>query len=348
MGQQKVAIIGSGNWGSAIATLLGPNVRKNDAFDPEIRMWVFEEEVDGKKLTEIINEKHENVKYLPGVKLPDNVKAVPELKDAVKGATWLVFVLPGQFVVKTCDQLAGSLEPNAKAVSLVKGLDVENGHLHLMSRLIAEKLKIDCCAMMGANIANEVAREAFCESTIGYENKENAETWKSLLQTSQFRISIVPDIAGVELCGALKNIVGVAAGLVDGLTDCQNTKAAVMRIGLVSIMKFAESFYQRVEDRTFFQSCGMADLVATCYGGRNRKVAEAFVKTGKSFDELEKEMLNGQKVQGVPAAKSVYDVLKRKDRLKDFPFFVTVYRICFEGLDPKEIINPQAIEVELK
>ena len=107
--------------------------------------------------------------------------------------------------------------------------------------------------------------------------------------------------------------MAVGAGFCDGLQMGDNTKAAVIRLGLMEMIKFCEVFYPAHEHRTFFESCGVADLVTTCYGGRNRKVAEAFARTGKTIDELEKEMLNGQKLQGPETAKEVNVLLKSKN-----------------------------------
>jgi glycerol-3-phosphate dehydrogenase (NAD+) len=160
-------------------------------------------------------------------------------------------------------------------------------------------LGIDVCVLMGANIAQGVASDEFCESTIGYNNLNNALIFQKVFNTATFRINCVEDVAGTELCGALKNIVAIAGGLVDGLKCGENTKAAIIRLGLMEMRKFAKNFYEGVKDETFFESCGVADLITTCYGGRNRKVAEARVLTGKSFEILEAEMLNGQKLQGI-------------------------------------------------
>lgn len=160
---------------------------------------------------------------------------------------------------------------------------------------------------MGANIANEVADEKFCETTIGKKlfskrisvyiclsssdntvsntgarNEANGLLFKEMLQTPNFRITVVPESDTVEMCGALKNIVAVGAGFCDGLGFGDNTKAAVIRLGLMEMVAFAKMFCKgQVSSTTFLESCGVADLITTCYGGRNRKVAEAFVKTSK-------------------------------------------------------------------
>jgi len=149
----------------------------------------------------------------------------------------------------------------------------------------------------------------------------------------------VNDPSSVELCGALKNIVAVAAGFVDALRMGDNTKAAIIRIGLMEIRKFAKMIEPKSNDETFFQSCGVADLITTCYGGRNRKVAEAFVLTGKSIEQLEKEMLNGQKLQGFDTAKEVYSYLENENMTQEFPLFTRVYSICYEGLSAASIVD---------
>jgi len=119
--QKKVAIIGSGNWGSAIARIVGVTTQENtDVFSTDVRMWVYEEEVEGGKLSEIINTRHENVKYLPGKKLPENVRAVTDLLKTCDDADILIFVVPHQFVHRICDQLKGTLKKGAIAISLIK------------------------------------------------------------------------------------------------------------------------------------------------------------------------------------------------------------------------------------
>ena len=121
MAPKKVCIVGSGNWGSAIARLVGVNTaRFPERFAAEVKMWVFEEEVNGRKLTEIINTEHENVKYLPGRPLPPNIVAVPDISDAALDADILIFVLPHQFIKRACGPLNGKLKPGATGLSLIK------------------------------------------------------------------------------------------------------------------------------------------------------------------------------------------------------------------------------------
>ncbi|GAA6027570.1 hypothetical protein JCM8097_007928 [Rhodosporidiobolus ruineniae] len=335
----KVAIVGSGNWGSAIARLVGKNVKdRSDRFDTEVRMWCYEEDFEGRKLTEIINEKHENPKYLPGVDLGDNVVAQPDLIKAIEGANALVFVIPHQFIKKTCEQLQGKVAKGTQAISLIKGVEVKVKEIHIFSEVIKEQLGIECAALSGANIANEVAKDSFSETTIGCRDIEVAKRWAELFQTEKFRVAVSEDVLGVSLGGALKNVVAIAAGLIDGLGWGNNAKAAIMRIGLLEMKRFALEFFPGTQPDTFVQeSAGVADLITSCLGGRNHKVAEAFVTKGKSFDELEKEMLNGQKLQGVETARELHEFLKARGKVEDYPLFTFVYRVAFEDVKPDTI-----------
>lgn len=339
MSPKKVCIIGSGNWGSAIAKILGANVKTDDQFDSVLNMWVFEEMVDGKKLTEIINETHENVKYLPKHIIPDSVVAEPDIVKAATGADILVFVVPHQFIPKLCEQLKGNISKDAIAISLIKGIHIKDKGIQLISDIISSSLDIPCHVLMGANLAPEVADGKFCETTIGCSIPEHGKVLKALFQASFFRIVVVQDSTTVELCGALKNIVAVGAGIVDGLSLGDNTKAAIIRLGLMEMVAFAKMFYKDIETATFMESCGVADLITTCYGGRNRRVAEAFVRTGKTIEELETEMLNGQKLQGPLTAYEVNLMLKDKQLTDRFPLFTAVYKICYQGFPAEDMIS---------
>ncbi|XP_004516127.1 glycerol-3-phosphate dehydrogenase [NAD(+)]-like [Cicer arietinum] len=339
----KVTIVGSGNWGSVAAKLIASNTLKLSSFHDEVRMWVFEETLPtGEKLTEVINQTNENVKYLPGVKLGKNVVADPDLESAVKDANMLVFVTPHQFMEGICKRVAGKIRTDAEGISLVKGMEVKKEGPCMISTLISNQLGINCSVLMGANIANEIAMEKFSEATVGYsQNKEAAEKWVQLFNTPYFNVTSVQDVEGVEMCGTLKNIVAVAAGFVDGLEMGNNTKAAIMRIGLKEMIAFSRLLFPSVKDSTFFESCGVADLITTCMGGRNRKVAEAYAKNGgkRSFEELEAEILRGQKLQGVLTAKEVYEVLTARGWVELFPLFRAVYEISTGVQPPSAIVE---------
>nr|CAG8490479.1 3962_t:CDS:2 [Entrophospora candida]CAG8501875.1 2187_t:CDS:2 [Entrophospora candida] len=331
---ERVAIIGSGNWGTVIARIVGDNVKRHKGFDSQVRMWVYEEIIQGRKLTEIINEDHVNVKYLPDYKIPENVVAKPELLDTIDNATVLIFVIPHQANIELF-----LVHPKAKAITLIKGFDVSETGILPVSETIKDKLCIPVCTLSGANIANEIAAQNFSETTIGCSVLEEGQLFQKIFETDYFRVGIIEDVTGVELCGALKNVIAIGAGIVDGLKMGENAKAAIIRVGFLEMKKFIQMFYHGVKEETFFESCGIADVIATCYGGRNRKVAEAHVLTGKSFEELENELLNGQKLQGTLTAKELYMVLSRKKLESEFKLFTTIYRIAYENLPPEKIVQ---------
>jgi glycerol-3-phosphate dehydrogenase (NAD+) len=230
------------------------------------------------------------------------------------------------------------ISSHCRGISLIKGIDFDESGPLLITDIIKRELNIPMCALSGANIANEIAAGKFCETTIGYENEQDGELMKQLFHDDMFRVGLVKDVAGVQVCGALKNVIALGAGFCDALEMGNNTKSALMRIGLIEMQRFTKKYYSNVKLETFMESCGVADLITTCYGGRNRKCAEAFVRTKKSWEELEEELLGGQKLQGTTTAKDVYLTLKKDNVLEEFPHMVTIYRIAFEGLPPERIV----------
>lgn len=354
-------------------------------------MWVYEEKVEISKdsrhynassplcqgpqnLTEVINTVHENIKYLPGISLPTNLHANPSLVDAVKDSTILVFNLPHQFIIKTCEQIKGKILPYARGISCIKGVDVQEEGISLFSETIGKILGIYCGALSGANIASEVAQEKWSESSIAYDpphldskaptpNRSPSssttdvvhfehrdvsgqfspvklqalpteyvpidhEIWKSLFHRPYFHIRVVSDVAGVSLGGALKNVVALAAGWVEGMGWGDNAKAAVMRVGLGEMVRFGEKFFGATfEPRTFTEeSAGVADLITSCSGGRNFRCAKLSVERKQPIEKIEETVLNGQKLQGTLTAYEVNSFLKKQGLEEDFPLFTAAYR----------------------
>eukprot|EP01026_Neomeris_dumetosa_P006167 TRINITY_DN1194_c0_g1_i4.p1 TRINITY_DN1194_c0_g1~~TRINITY_DN1194_c0_g1_i4.p1 ORF type:complete len:652 (+),score=126.25 TRINITY_DN1194_c0_g1_i4:73-2028(+) len=346
-----VAMIGSGAWACAALRMVALNCKVDDPadeFTDIVKMWVYEEHIEGKgPLTEVINKEHENVKYLPNVKLPENVVACPDLEETIKDADMLIFCAPHQFMYEICKKLKGKVKRDSVAISLIKGMRVRKDGPQLISQMIHNILEIDCSVLMGANIATDIAAEQLSESTIGFDNLENGERWLKLFRRQYFLVDAVPDVVGVEICGTLKNIIAIAAGMVDGLGYGSNSKAAIMRNGLNEMRKLAKRVYPQVRDETFFESCGIADMIATCFGGRNVRVAAEWARlsksgTPKTFDELEEEMLKGQKLQGILTSNEVQETLKHKGWELDFPLFTTVNRIINGQLPPDALMTFQA------
>jgi len=344
-GKEKIVMIGSGNFGSALVRILGRNAMRHDMFDDEVRMYVHEEIVQHEgvdtPLTEVINKTNENVKYLAGAKFTPNVVAVPDITKACEGATMIGFCIPHQFLKPMIPAITAAAAPGAKCLSAIKGIDFDDKGIVLISDILRDQLKADVSVLMGANVANDMATDQFCETTIGYKNASNGEAWRMAFDDPALKVGTVQDTVGVELCGALKNIVAIGAGFCDGLGYGGNTKAAIIRIGLKEMVKFCKTFYDGIDDATFLESCGVADLITTCYGGRNRKCAEAFAAANKtkSLDDIEKELLGGQKLQGTLTAKEVNHILKMKGLEHEFPFFTTVYKISYEDTPLTAIVE---------
>lgn len=342
MPPKKVSIIGSGNWGSAMAKIVGINCARQAHLDSEVRMWVYEEVIDGRKLSEIINKEHENVKYLKGIRLPENVVAIPDISEACRGADVLIFVLPHQFITGLCEKIKPVVSSDCIGVSLIKGVHFDDSGVVLISDMISRDMGgMDLSVLMGANLANEVAAGNFSESTIGYHVENNGKLLQTVFNDPNFQVSIVNDVAGVEVCGAIKNTVALGCGFVDGMGSSDNTKAAIIRIGLMEMKQFIQEHFPKVKDSTFFESCGVADLIVTCYGGRNRKCAEAFVRANgtKTFEDIEAELLNGQKVQGVGTCEEVMQIIKKFGKEKEYPLITGIYKICFEKEKPETLFS---------
>ncbi|SGZ56702.1 CIC11C00000002309 [Sungouiella intermedia] len=336
----RIAVIGSGNWGTTIAKILAENcLSRPHLFRHHVKMWVFQEKVDGRNLTDIINEDHENVRYLPGVKLPKNLRAVPDVVEVAKDADLLVFNLPHQFLPRVCKLLKGHLQPNCRAISCLKGLEVNADGVKLLSTYITEELGIACGALSGANLAPEIARGCWSETTVAYKPPADFKgagydidhfVLKAAFHRPYFHVNVVEDVAGVSVAGALKNIVALAVGFVEGLGWGDNAKAAIMRTGLLEIIKFSQTFFPELRQSTFTkESAGVADLITTCAGGRNVKVGRYMAETGEDAETAEKKLLNGQSSQGIITAREVHELLENVHKTKDFPLFEATYQILY-------------------
>lgn len=349
----KVTVIGSGNWGSTIAKVIAENtVERPLQFQRNVNMWVFEELINGEKLTKIINERHENVKYLPGIKLPANVIAVPDLVEACNDSDLLVFNIPHQFLPKILAQLKGKVNPKARAISCLKGFEVNPNGCKLLSTFITEELGIYCGVLSGANLAPEVAQCKWSETTVAYnipndfrgKGKDiDHQILRALFHRPYFHVRVISDVVGASIAGALKNVTAMAAGFVEGLGWGDNAKAAVMRIGLCETIQFAQYFFDDVNTSTFTnESAGVADLITTCSGGRNVRVGRYMAQNKVSAFEAEAKLLNGQSCQGMHTCKEVYEFLSNMGKINDFPLFYATYRIIYEDFPIEKL--PECLE----
>jgi len=338
----KVAVLGSGNWGCAIAKIIARNALRRTEFQKDVAMWVYEETVDGRKLTDIINEEHENVKYLPGVELPHNLHAESDVKACVRDAHILVFVLPHQFLPGLLKSIKGAVLADAVGVSLVKGyleIDRKTGSLTTGTQLIEAELGIPCAVLNGANVATDVAHDHFAEATLGCTSDQSQVLW-NLLNTPQFSVRTTPDILGVELFGGLKNVVALAAGFSDGLGFPPNTKAAILRRGLQEMARLIKELYPSSSPDTLLESCGLADLLTTSYSGRNRMCAEAFaLDSTKTWEDIEAELLTGQKLQGPSTCADVFAMIEKRGLEKKFPLFTAIQRAVTKEITPEGVFK---------
>ncbi|KAK3990374.1 NAD-dependent glycerol-3-phosphate dehydrogenase N-terminus-domain-containing protein [Cladorrhinum sp. PSN332] len=384
--RHKIALIGSGNWGTTVGKLMAENTAEHaNIFEKDVQMWVYEETVqlEGKpqKLTEVINTKHENVKYLPNIKLPTNLIANPSLVDTVKNATIIVFNLPHEFIGNICKQIKGHILPYARGISCIKGVTVTDDKIELISEYIGEHLSIYCGALSGANIASEIANEDWCETTIAYntppcdrhavngngnsnghaieEHRDSRgqivktplvpvpreypelshDVLRNLFQRPYFTVSMVSDVVGVSLGGALKNIVALACGFVEGHGWNMTAKTAVMRRGMLEIIDFAREFYpETVQEKTLWEeSAGWGDMIVSCTSARNWRYSKMAVERGVSIQEIERTELNGQKLQGISTSREVSSFLRARGVEDKYPLFKLVDGILDQTVNLADI-----------
>lgn len=352
---KSVSILGSGNWGSTVGKIIAENVTKYaSVFNQRVNMYVYEEQVEGRDLSQIINTQHENVKYLPQIKLPPNLVAEPDILKCVQGADVLFLVLPFQFVGPTLTRVKDSVKAGAYAVTLAKGVyyDAENKDLLLLSQLTRKIWNVPCYSMMGANIANEVASDHLCETTVGCDDEGHARELSQILSNSNFLVQNSKDVAPVEMLGALKNIYAFGYGVlsqVPNVTHC--TLVVLLRMAMIEMLTFIKNYCAKqnipVHDlsQLTLHSCAYPDLLASSMGGRNarmgRMFSEDFFTKGKSLTipEYEKEHLNGQKIQGTLTADEINKFLVEHDLVSRYPLMMKIHQISHQQAEPQELLE---------
>ena len=319
----RITILGAGNWGTTAALLLHGNGHR-------IRLWEYNEQL----ARDMINHR-ENRTYLKGFPLPEEIIVTWSIGDALDGADIVVFVVPSTAMRQTAQLLkrAGILGEDAILVSLSKGLEQDT--LMTMTDVIVDEIKDRrMVAMSGPCIASEVAHGLPTTIVSASQNSEAASIIQGVFMTSRFRVYTSDDPKGVQLGGALKNIIAIAAGMNDGLGFGSNAKSALVTRGIVEMKRFGVSLGAKPE--TFNGLSGIGDLITTCFSphSRNRHLGEEIGK-GQSLEDVLDEMV--MVAEGVPTTRTVYE-FSRKQTI-DMPITEKVYGVLFDGMPPEDAVH---------
>ena len=308
----KVCILGGGSWGIAIAVLLHKNGH-------EITIWsALESEIL------MLQENHEH-KMLPGVKLSDDMIFTTDDREAVEGQDLLVMAVASSYTRKTSDRICTYVAPGQKILNVAKG--IEDNTLMTLSQIIEQEIpQADVAVMSGPSHAEEVSRGIPTTIVVGAKTKETAEYIQNLFMNEVFRVYISPDILGIELGGALKNVVALAAGVADGLGYGDNTKAALITRGITEIARLGTAMGG--EFQTFCGLTGIGDLIVTCASmhSRNRR-AGILIGQGKTMQEAMDEVQ--MVVEGVYSAKAAMGLAKKYN--VQLPIIEQVNAVLFDG-----------------
>ncbi len=321
MNKKKVTILGDGGWGTALALVLS---RKG--LRPTL--WgAFPKYIDELRKT------RKNSKFLPDVNLPESIVLSSELQEAVNDCDVIVIAVPTLFLRDVLKKLKECSLDGKIIISGTKG--IENKSLLTPTQIIKEYLqRVKLAVLSGPSHAEEVAHNIPTCIVITSNDKSIAEKGQSIFMESRFRVYTSDDVLGVELGGALKNIVAIAAGICDGLKFGANTKAALLSRGLQEIIRLGVAMGAKAE--TFFGLSGMGDLVTTCISpyGRNRAVGERIAR-GERLGKILKSM--EMIAEGVYTTRSAHDLAVRYNI--EMPITLEVYRVLYENKDPLQSIS---------
>ena len=317
---KKIAIIGAGGWGLALGLLLYE--KKN-----EIIFWCYDE-----KEKETILEHRENKRCLPGIKIPVEIQLTCEMKEALQGADVAIMAVPSKAIRSTAKRMKGDIEEKTVVVNVSKG--IEDGSLLCLAEVIEEELNRPVVVLSGPSHAEEVARHIPTAVTVSSKQMCEAEAIQELFMNQYFRVYTNDDLMGVQLGGALKNVIALAAGIVEGMGYGDNTKAALITRGIAEMTRLGVAMGGK--QTTFSGLTGIGDLVVTCTSGhsRNRRAGE-LVGQGLSIEEA-MERVN-MVVEGVPTTKAAYELMKKYE--VEMPILEAIYKVLFEKQPVKETID---------
>ena len=316
----KIGIIGAGTWGTALAVLLNNNGH-------EVTIWsIIPEEV------EMLRTKRQHEKKLPGVILAPNIDVTGDLEDAMTDKDILVLAVPSPFTRSTAHSMRAFCKEGQKIVDVAKG--VEEKTLMTLSQIIEEEVpQAEVAVLSGPSHAEEVGKGIPTTIVVGSKKKEIAEKIQSIFMNPVFRVYTSPDVLGIELGAALKNVVALAAGVADGLGYGDNTKAALITRGITEIARLGTAMGGRRE--TFFGLSGIGDLIVTCASmhSRNRR-AGILIGKGYTMEEAMNEVK--MVVEGVYSAKAALGLAHKYET--SMPIIEQVNLVLFGGKPAKEAV----------
>ncbi len=317
---EKVCVLGAGSWGSALALVLAKK-------GYEVMMWTLNKEQADK-----INKTKENIDYLPGILLPNNITVTTNIEEAVKDSKIIVLAVPSQAIRSVSSQIKPFIKDEQILVDVAKGLEKGSG-LRLSEVCKQELPNNPYVTLSGPSHAEEVARDIPTTVVVASKDLKIAQTVQDIFMSPKFRVYTNPDIVGVELGGALKNIIAFGAGVCDGLGLGDNAKAALMTRGIKEISRLGDAMGANVS--TFAGLSGIGDLIVTCTSmhSRNRR-AGILIGQGKSLDETLKDVK--MVVEGITATEVAYKVAKELN--VDMPITNAIYSVLYKGSSANEVV----------
>ena len=321
---EKIGVIGAGAWGTALAMLLADKGH-------DVTLWMYEQD-----LAEETARTRENRVYLPGFTLPPSIKVTSSLEAAVKDKPFVLSVVPSHTVRAVTREYASFLSRDAVIISASKGIEIDT--LMPLSDVFRDVLPGNyhdrLCFLSGPSFAKEVAKKMPTAVALASFNPVVGKKVQEVFSNPYFRVYTNPDVVGVELAGALKNVVAIAAGVLEGMGFGYNTMAALLTRGLAETARLGVAMGGRFS--TFWGLAGMGDLVLTCTGGLSRNRALG-TRLGKG-EKLEDIMQGAKTVaEGVKTAKAARD-LAQKYHI-DMPIVDEVYQLLYEDKDPKHAVQ---------
>lgn len=317
---EKLCILGAGSWGSALGLVLAKK-------GYQVNMWTLSEEQ-----AEKINRTRENIDYLPGVLFPNNITLTTDIENAIKDSKIIVLAVPSQAIRSVCKQIKTFVNDNQIIVDVAKGLEKGTG-LRLSQVCEQELPNNPYVTLSGPSHAEEVAKDIPTTVVVASKDLEIAQRVQDIFMSPKFRVYTNPDIVGVELGGALKNIIAFGAGICDGLGYGDNAKAALMTRGIREIGRLGQAM--GANSSTFAGLSGIGDLIVTCTSmhSRNRR-AGILIGEGKNLEETLKEVK--MVVEGITATEVAYEVAK--DLKIDMPITNAIYSVLHNGSNPNEVV----------